>query len=435
MLAQFKSHINERFPELLGQKSLLACSGGVDSIVLAHLFTKCNLDFAIAHCNFQLRKQESDDDDAFVTKLANNIDKKIYVMHFNTMSYVNKNKVSVQMAARELRYNWFSKIMKEGGYKILVTAHHADDNLETFLINLSRGTGLNGLTGIPEKTDSLSRPLLPFSREQILDYAKAEKLRWREDMSNQDLKYLRNKIRHGIVPHLKELQHTFLANFLLTQEYLTGSASILENHIHDIKEKFFQQEKDVVKIPVEKLLNLTPLKAYMHALFQDYGFTEWDDVVGLLTAMSGKEVQSRTHRLVKDRAHLLVQQLQSENSTRYQILAKEASIETPIHLSIEKVEIMNETSKKVLYVDKETLNHKLIVRKWQKGDYFYPLGMKGKKKISKFFKDEKMDVISKEEQWLLCSGDNIVWVIGKRADDRFKVAKKTKSILKFTLQE
>ena len=435
MINQFKEHIAVNFPELLENRFLVACSGGVDSVVLAHLCSLNKMDFSIVHCNFQLRGYESDMDAFFVEDLARKLGKKIYIKDFDTDSYVNINKVSLQMAARELRYRWFEELMKKNKIKTLVTAHHADDNLETFIINLSRGTGIKGLTGIPAKTSNISRPLLIFSRAQIIQFAEIKNISWREDHSNLDKKYLRNKIREDVIPRLRELHPGFLGNYEATRANLEGSAALLENYLAEIKQELFQQEDDLIRIPINSLLKLDPIKVYMYELFHQYGFKEWNDVVGLLTATSGKEIYSQTHRLIKDRQYLLLQPLHPSTIEKFKIDAASGTITKPINMKIDEVKAMGEQSKRILYVDKETLNHKLSIRKWEKGDYFYPFGMNGTKKVSKFYKDEKLDLISKEKQWLLCSGDAIVWIIGRRGDDRFKVTPETKNILRFTITE
>lgn len=339
------------------------------------------------------------------------------------------------MAARELRYHWFEELMTSHKIKTLVTAHQADDNLETFIINLSRGTGLKGLTGIPAKTAKISRPLLIFSRSQIEQYAEFKNIRWREDQTNKETRYLRNKIRYGVIPRLKELHPGFLNNFETTLANLQGSEALLKDYIAELKYRLFEQQGDIIKISVASLLKLNPIKTYMYELFREYGFKEWNDVAGLLNANSGKEIYSGTHRLIKDREYLLLQASYPSKFESFVIDTASGTIREPLHMKIEEVNEMGEISNKILYVDKETLNHKLSIRKWEKGDYFYPFGMRGKKKVSKFYKDEKMDLISKERQWLLCSGDNIIWVIGRRGDDRFKVSPKTKSILKFSITE
>ena len=435
MLNQFKEHISVNFPELLENHFLVACSGGLDSVVLAHLCAMNKMDFSIAHCNFQLRGSESNMDAFFVEDLAKKIGKNIYIKDFDTISYININKVSLQMAARELRYRWFEELMKINKIKTLVTAHQADDNLETFIINLSRGTGIKGLTGIPVKTSNISRPLLKFSRAQIMQFAEIKNISWREDQSNLETKYLRNKIRNSVIPKLKEVHPGFLGNFEATLSNLQGSSALLKNYLSELKQSLFEQQDEIIKIPINSLEKLEPIKVYMYELFHEYGFKEWNDVVGLLSAISGKEVHSSTHRLIKDREYLLLQPIYPAIVEKFGIDAISGIITEPLHMKIDEVKAMGETSNTILYVDKETLNYKLSIRKWQKGDYFYPFGMNGRKKVSKFYKDEKMDLISKEKQWLLCSGDAIVWVMGRRGDDRFRVTPKTKNILRFTITE
>ncbi len=339
------------------------------------------------------------------------------------------------MAARDLRYAWFAEIMTQNKVGPLVTAHHADDNLETFLINLSRGTGINGLSGIPEKTAIVSRPLLPFSRARLLAFAEASKIEWREDSSNENTKYLRNKIRQNIIPQLKDIHPAFLENFRISLENLTAQARLLENCMAKTREAIFVPEKDYLRISVNSLRGLEAGKDHIVELFRPYGFKEWDTLIELLDAMSGKEIQSASHRLIRDREDLLLQELGDRNPEDLDVYLEENWGRLPFELIREDVDLLGERSKTILYVDKETLNNRLSIRKWKKGDYFCPLGMSGSKKVSKFFKDEKMDKIAKEGQWLLCSGDDIVWIMGRRADDRFKVSSKTWKILKFTLKE
>lgn len=415
------------------ERLLLACSGGVDSVVLAHLCHELKMDFVLVHCNFNLRGKDSDEDQQFVEALASKFDKSILVRSFDTLGYINQHGGSVQMAARELRYAWFSELLdnKEGVY--VLTAHHADDDLETFLINLSRGTGIDGLTGIPEQNDRVVRPLLSFSREDIVGYAKKNRIAWREDRSNADTKYLRNKIRHELVDGLKALHPNFLENFQHTQEHLKASAALLQTYKTKLQKELFEKSGDTIKIKTSALKQLNPLPAHLYLVLSDFKFTEWNNVLELLSATSGKQVVSATHRLVKDRNHLLLTANTEDDDGVFEIGEHQQVVTHPVNLKIDKVDKMEPAPSNVLYVDKETLNYPLMIRKWQKGDYFYPFGMKGKKKLSKFFKDEKIDILAKREQWLLCSGGQIVWVIGKRADDRFKVIPKTKEILKFTL--
>lgn len=433
MLSKFKEQLEIRFPELLEKPFLLACSGGADSVVLAHLCQQSELNFAMAHAHFGLRGEESEQDASFVKELAKKINKKYFVKRFKTVEYATKNKVSIQVAARELRYAWFEEIRQAENLACCVTAHHADDNLETFLINLSRGTGIRGLTGIPEKTAVLTRPLLRFSREEILAYARDQQLIWREDSSNLDKKYLRNKIRHDLIPVLKSLHPRFMENFSQSQGFLRDSNAILDSHLRKVQETCFQQEEGWVKIWLEPLMELSPRRAYLHGLLGSYGFREWADVEALLTAIPGKQVLSETHRLVKGRNYLILQQIPEQKSDVYTLKLATGTIEEPLNLQVEEVKAMAAQSKKVLYIDKETLKERITIRKWKKGDYFYPFGMGGQRKLlSKFFKDEKLDLIAKENQWLLCSNEDVVWVIGRRSDERFKVTAKTKKIIKIS---
>ncbi len=435
MRAKFENQLKEQFPFLWDATLLVACSGGVDSMVLAHLCAGYKLNMALAHCNFNLRGSDSDEDSAFVAKKAKHYRVPFYGISFDTKSMVEKTGDSVQMVARDLRYSWFNELANKEGFDFVLTAHHADDDLETFIINLARGTGIEGLKGIPAINDKVVRPLLAFSRDEIVTYAKKRKLSWREDSSNQETKYLRNKIRHKVIPELKNLNANFLTNFLKTQNHLRATSLLLESTRLQLQTSLFETSDDTIKMSVDKLLRLVPLKPYMHLLFHEFGFTEWDNVADLLTAMSGKEVRSATHRLLKDRQHLILSPLRPKEQVIFYIQEGQKAIAHPITLRIQNVDELGKTTTNALYVDKEKLKYPLLLRKWKNGDYFYPFGMGGKKKVSKFFKDEKMDVFTKESQWLLCSGDAIVWIVGKRADNRFKVTDKTKHIQKIEWKE
>ncbi|WKK65981.1 tRNA lysidine(34) synthetase TilS [Lutimonas zeaxanthinifaciens] len=445
MIEKFHIHLKENFPEIENKETLLAVSGGIDSMVLLHLMSALKVKFSVAHCNFGLRNKESDLDEEFVREQTEALDKRFYVKKFDTLGYASKNKLSIQMAARELRYTWFHELMNQKGYEYLLTAHHADDNLETFIINLSRGTGIDGLTGIPERRDKLLRPLLAFNREDIRQYALNNDLPWREDHTNAETKYLRNKIRKEIVPLLKELNPSFLNNFAQTVENLKGTKSILQNHIESVREKAIVQKDDSGSIQyfsTQTLKELSENTAYLYELFYPYGFTNYKDLISLLEAQPGKQILSETHRLIKDRKTIiLTPKTTISKSTSLSINEDQTELESEgVHLffktlNSEKLRLSNVgDGKNTACFDKDLLTFPLHVRKWEKGDYFYPLGMKGKKKLSKFFKDEKYSLLEKENIWLLCSGSDIVWIIGKRMDDRFRVTGQTKEILKAAIQ-
>lgn len=437
MLERLKNYIDSRLPFLKEGKILLAISGGLDSVVLTYLCNQLDLNFALAHCNFNLRGEESDADETFVLELAEDLNTEVFIESFDTENYAKQHKLSTQMAARELRYNWFSELAEQLGFDYILTAHHADDNLETFLINLSRGTGLDGLTGISEINNNIVRPLLSFSRDDIEAYAKENNLKWREDSSNESTKYLRNKLRHEVIPKLKEVNPQFLQNFNKTQEFLQDSKSIIDDRIDDVSEEIFTEvTENEIHFDVSKIQDLSNPKAYLYELLYDYGFTEWNDVLALLDAQSGKQLFSKTHRLVKDRNVLILTEITSEDTETLSVKEEDKQVETPLGiLFFDEADAIFGKRTNVIHVDKDLLKFPLAVRKWKEGDYFYPFGMKGKKKLSKFFKDEKLSLVAKEKTWLLCSQNEIVWIINQRLDNRFKVTDNTENILKISLQE
>ena len=435
MLKAFKDHINKNIPFIENSRLLVAVSGGIDSIVLTHLCNKTGLDVALAHCNFNLRGKESDADETFVVELAEQLSMEVFVQQFDTEIYAKTHKLSTQMAARELRYNWFEELMQQLGYDYLLTAHHADDNLETFLINLSRGTGLDGLTGIPEANGAVIRPLLPFSREDIEHFARTETLSWREDSSNVSVKYLRNALRHDVIPQLKKLNPDFLSNFSKTQNHLRGSAQIVNDHIDEVSDDVMNVEPVGITLNIDKLKTLSYPRAYLYEMLKAYGFTEWNDVYHLLDAQSGKSVFSKTHRLLKDRDVLILTELKNERMDPVLVQEHDTRVEIPPGTVAFDVSDSNDKiGPNAITVDKDKLHFPLELRTWKEGDVFYPTGMEGKKKLSKYFKDEKFSLIEKEDTWLLCSGGSIVWIIGKRADRRFIATDDTGELLKISLR-
>ncbi|WP_417860497.1 tRNA lysidine(34) synthetase TilS [Winogradskyella sediminis] len=438
MQSDFKIHINNNLSILKEGKLLIAISGGIDSVVLAHLCSQMELQFSLAHCNFNLRAEESQKDEAFVVSLAEELGVEVFIQHFDTEVYAKAHKCSIQMAARELRYDWFKELAKQLKFDYILTAHHADDNLETFLINFTRGTGLNGLTGIPMVNNNIVRPLLPFSRRQIETFVKDHKITWREDASNASRKYLRNKLRHDVVPILKEINPQLLDSFQNTLQHLNDTAVIVEEQLSAFKKQAIVSEDHLgttYKIAAFKAVKNQ--RAYLFEIFKNYGFTEWNDVEDLLEAQSGKLVKSNSHRLIKHRDHLILTTLYHSEQNQKSILINDAvrEIETPIgKLSFNRVEALSDVSNTTIFVDKATLKFPLELRLWKAGDVLHPKGMTGKKKVSKYLKDEKVSLLEKEHTWVICSENKIVWLIGKRADERFKVTKHTKNILKVTLR-
>jgi len=430
--AEFQNHIDNKLEFLKEGKILIAVSGGVDSTVLTHLCHSAKFNISLAHCNFNLRGHESDADEEFVLELAESLNLEVFVQRFDTETYAQEHKRSIQMAARELRYNWFTELAEQLGYDYILTAHHADDNLETFLINFTRGTGLEGLTGIPEVNGDFVRPLLPFSSKTIMSYAKANNIKWRDDSSNASVKYLRNKLRHEVIPILKEINPSLLQSFQTTLNNLNDTADVVEESTNAVLKRAIETiDENHVAYKISEFKKVNNSKAYLFQVFQGYGFTEWNDVVDLLDAETGKQVLSNTHRLIKNREHLLLSTIQSEISEEILISENESQKETPFGmLFFDEADSISDSDSNIIYVDKDKLKFPLVLRKKKEGDIFYPMGMKGKKKLSKYFKDEKLSLLDKENTWLLCSGEEIVWVLNKRADDRFKVESNTKQILK-----
>lgn len=439
MQQKFSNHINTKFPFLKDKKLLIAISGGVDSVVLTHLLSILNFNISLAHCNFKLREKESDLDENFVLKLGEKLNIKTFTTQFETNKFAQKNKLSTQIAARELRYNWFESLVNKHQFEYVLTAHHADDNLETFLINLTRGTGLDGLTGIPETNGNILRPLIPFSRNEIIDFAKENDIKWREDQSNASTKYIRNKIRHQVVPVLKEINPSVLETFAKTTNHLKESQQIIEDRIQKVSKEIIQKDfstsLEMTKLNIDKINQLSNPKAYLYQFLKDYNFTEWNDVYNLLSAQSGKQVFSKTHVLLKDRNFLILTKkgFSTEQETIVEIVENTTEITNPIHLKFETVKNPSLHSKEIIFLDKNELEFPLKLRKWQNGDVFYPSGMQGKKKISKYFKDEKLSLIDKQNTWLLCNNnDSIIWIIGYRSDNRFITKKESNSVLKIS---
>jgi tRNA(Ile)-lysidine synthase len=431
MLKEFQVHLKNQFPFLKGNQLLVACSGGLDSVVLTHLLVKSDYEITLAHCNFSLRGNESDTDSSFVIQLAKQLETPVYTEIFETETFADEHGLSIQMAARQLRYLWFEELSNQLNIKYILTAHHLDDNLETFLINMSRGTGLRGLTGIPVNQEKLVRPLLAFSKETVLAYAEKNKLNWREDSSNASNKYLRNALRNEVIPKWKETVPNLLQNFETTQKNLIDSRNLIEDYLALLLNYLAEETETGYKFSVKKLKALPNSKTVLFELFSPLGFTEFDDLQSLLSAQAGKKAHSPSHILLKDRDFLLLDPIGNKlTEEEFKIPENTIEIDFPIRLTFENVTQLGESSEKIIFIDLDLLKFPLVLRKWKEGDVFYPFGMDGKKKISKYFKDEKLSLLAKQKTWLLCSENKIIWVVGLRADNRFRVTNKTKRILK-----
>ena len=415
---------------MIMKKLLVAISGGIDSVVLTHLLHSHSTELLLAHCNFQLRGEESDGDEAFVHDFAKTLGIPLEVKRFDTHQYAIAHQLNTQLAARELRYEWFYELLETHHCDALATAHHANDNLETFLINLSRGSGLDGLLGIPQQTDKIVRPLLQWSRQQIYDYAEAHRLQWREDSSNSSNKYVRNVIRHEVIPQMAAVHPNYLENFNQTQEYLHQSARFIDFYIEEWRKSCFspRPQEGGLSVPIaidtEKLQTAPEIDLVLHKLFYPYGFGNVKDLKNLLfNAEAGKQLLSATHSLVKDSKGAWLKELTAESlppTLTYEELTP------PFHIT--------KGDPNIAFIDADKLTAPLTLRQKQAGDFFYPIGLGVKKKLSKFFIDEKYSQVARENQWLLCSGEDIVWVIGKRLDERFKITENTQRILKVVVR-
>ncbi len=410
MYSLFSKHIKKEFRFLNKSKLLVCVSGGVDSMVLINLLNRFNYDVSIAHCNFNLRNEESDLDENFVKNYAfsNSIP-------FFSKSFVTKlPKHSMQMAARNLRYEWFYEILKTEKLDYIITAHHLDDSLETFILNLSRASGIEGLTGIKKLNDLIVRPLLVFSKKEILNYAKANNIKWREDSTNKNNNYQRNQIRNEIIPLLKKLHPNFLDQSNKTMTFLKESSLIIDNYIQNIKMKNFILKDDEIVISKAFIKNNSNL---IFHLFKEYNFKHSDQILELCNSLSGKIIESNTHLLLSNRLNLI---LKKKINTVYQTFEVGLKgLVSPIEMNIEVGEFQTKFNKKSIYLSKNEIDFPLYLRKWKKGDVFFPFGMKGKKTVSKYYKDEKMSFFDKQNQWLLCNNEEIIWVVGKRPDRRF----------------
>lgn len=400
----------QELPHWRQKKMLLAHSGGLDSSVLAHLLVEMNCNIAVAHCNFQLRGADSEGDQEWVQQWCQQHKIPFYTQRF----VLPKGEGSIQLNARQLRYDWFDALQEIYEFEVLLTAHHLNDQLETFLMHAGRGTGLTGLLGIPSSPKRF-RPLRSISKATIKAYAKEHKLIWREDVSNASTAYTRNAIRHKVVAPLLTINPQFLSHFNTTLAHLNDTQGFVEVQLAALRQKIFKPKKEYIEIDLKKLNTLPQLSFCLHAWFMPLGFHH-NEVQKLLTAQTGSALSSVTHQLIRNRDCLLLRTLTPAIAPENIVWDPTQPLTHPLPLEvIEKAP----KSARVAILDRTLLKSPFILRKYRKGDYFYPQGMQGKKKLSKFFKDEKYSRLEKEKQWLLCTENDIVWVIGKRVDQRF----------------
>ncbi len=419
---------------------LLAVSGGIDSMAMAHLFLSIGTHPGIAHCNFSLRAAESDMDEEFVRDFAKRHDLPFYNVRFKTREYARRRKISVQMAARELRYEWFEKIRKANHYDLIAIAHNLNDNIETLLINLTRGTGLTGLSGIRPSGNYIIRPLLFATRQKITEYCNENGIAFREDRSNAETKYTRNKIRHLVLPVLKEINPSVEETLNETAQRFASLDKIVSGYVDQLIRTTSVASGDTTIFSVNKLTELNPDRALLFEVFSRYGITGSgsSDLSGLLKGNTGRMIITGTHRIVKNRGELIVEPAEGRKSADYQISKPEDLNDIPGILSAVIIDrgpdFIIPCEKNVACIDFEKICFPLVIRGWKKGDFFYPLGMNRKKKLSDYFTDRKYSLPDKENARILESDGKIVWILGERLDERFKVTSSTTTILLIRLQ-
>jgi tRNA(Ile)-lysidine synthase len=436
VLKQFEININKNKLFSKTDKLLIAFSGGIDSVVLSDLLYKAEYKIELAHCNFQLRGQEAKEDTKFCENFAKSINVPFHVIYFDTKIYAEKHKLSIQMAARELRYNWFKSLKNQHQFNYILTAHHANDTIETLFVNLIRGTGINGLQGIPEKQNDIIRPLLFASKDDIIKYADNENLSFREDSSNQEVKYKRNFIRHQIIPELKKLNPALEDTLKSSIQFFKQSSEIITEYAQLKFQSICHEANSFLYIDKQLLINEKQKETLLFEWLHDKQF-KTNQIQQLTEALSkigniGKQFSSATHKLVIDRKYIIVKALDNkEETTEFVINSITDTMHLPINLYFEQTEDLTfPKSLNEISIPYSVHTFPLTLRRWKQGDKFKPFGMDGFKKLSDFFKDQKLSLFEKENVWILESKQHIIWLIGYRMDNRCKVIEGAQKVLK-----
>ena len=421
-----------------GSRLLIAVSGGIDSMVMAWLFREAGIEYSIAHCNFSLRGDESDGDEEFVAAYARTSSISFFSRRFDTMTYAGTHRISVQMAARELRYDWFRSLIRSEGFDSVAVAHNLNDNVETFLINLSRGTGLHGLTGMSPRTGDIIRPLLFATREEIASYASARGIDFREDRSNAEVKYIRNRIRHKVIPELEKVNPGILAAVADTMKHLSSDSSLVDTYLSQLSGQLFTFSGDSAGVEISSLMALNPLEPHIFGLFRPFGLfpKQTDEFISLLQSGTGRSVYTATHRLLNDRGRIIISPRISEAPEEYTFNSIDEIRISGLFSALRITEPSDDAlpaTHLTASLDLDLVAFPVTVRPWKPGDRFMPLGMKQMKKISDFLIDLKVPVTEKEQVLLLLSGSDVMWVMGYRIDDRFRVSEETGKIIVLTL--
>jgi tRNA(Ile)-lysidine synthase len=421
---------------LLHGKFLAAVSGGVDSLVLCELCKQSGIQVSIAHCNFQLRGEESERDEKFVRSLGERYGVEVFVKKFDTESYASEKKLSIQEAARELRYHWFVQLKNENGFAFTLLAHHADDNIETLLMNFFRGTGLQGLAAMPEENldeKFILRPLLEVRRKEILEFASQNNLQWVDDSSNASSKYTRNFFRNELIPAIKNVFPQAEENLLDNIRRFKKTNALYQTAIEELKKKICEPYASEIRIPILKLMKYRHT-SLLYEVIKNYGFGEKqvDELIKLADADSGKFIENDRYQIIKHRNWFIIAPRAGSAGMiaiaegMEQVCFSAGKLELKM-IPKEKFQLQKKES--IAQLDAKHIEYPLVLRKWKQGDYFYPLGMRKKKKLSRFFIDQKLPKNQKENIWVLESAKRIIWIVGMRIDDRFKVTDSTKEIL------
>lgn len=437
LLRRFLDFAHSRNLFTTGDRILAAVSGGPDSTAMLDLFRRAGFDVVTAHCNFRLRGPESDEDEVFVRGLAQSHESDFVSVHFNTAEHASQTGISIQMAARELRYSWFEKARKEKNCDWIAVAHQADDSVETVVTNLIRGTGLRGMAGIREKQGFIIRPLLFATRLEILDYLDFRNLAFREDSSNKDIHYLRNRIRHQLLPEIEKINPGFKKITLNNQAYFRDAQELAEKKVLQLKPALLSTTSGDIRIRIDQLKEQEFKEILLFELLRPYGF-HGRQIPGILASLdgpSGKVFESESFSLLRDRDYLIIVPRSEQDIYKYYIDPDIPEPDLPLNLTFQVMTgsmVKPPPDPNQAWLDIQRLDYPLIIRKWEKGDFFYPLGMNNPKKLSDFFIDNKISLFEKARTWLLTSGEKIVWVIGHRIDQRFRITPHTRKILTVT---
>ena len=427
MLNKLKSFLTEYQLAESNEKLILAVSGGKDSVVMAHLFHQLDYTFAIAHCNFKLRAEDRDEDENFVEELAHKLNVPFYSQSFDTKTYAIENKLSIQMAARDLRYDWFDNLSKKEGYKKIVTAHHQDDAIETLLIKKSRKSGIGALQGIPVKNANIIRPFLTFSVKQIQNYILENSIEYREDKSNSYTHYQRNSIRKS----LQNDSQAKRAKYLDEIERNKNAYNKLKEKCERYKTKFCENKNNGIFLPFEYLLKQDEKQEILYELLKYYGPFSWRDIFNLIDSQVGRYVANTEFRIIRERKGLFLSKISMNLKEQHIININDKLLTYPISIKLSIHDITDFKlikNSRLAALDYSKLDFPLILRHWRKGDFFVPLGMKGKKKISDYMIDEKFSSFQKENTWVICSLDTIVCIVGHRINDEFKLVPETEKV-------